>query len=279
MPPPNESSGTCRAWHPEAPSCARRRYAQKAAHPAPGSAAHGQQPGPIAASPAAPTSSSSRSSPSQHAGEPGGGSRRHTQGQHGEGPRSEQERHAGAGAGLAALEQEALEAAGGGFWEYEAEMPCPADIIELGHSTWAFLHSMAAYYPDQPTPAQQQLMRQLIEGVGEFYPCPSCAAHMRHQLQSRPPDVSSPAALSRWGGAGARRRTRGCAPGLLQPTARSLCALREPRPPWTARRRWFCELHNEVNERLGRERFNCDVVFQRWRSGPADGSCGAAGGH
>lgn len=114
-------------------------------------------------------------------------------------------------------------------------MPCPADISELGHSTWTFLHSMAAYYPSEPTPEQQELMRKVIQGVGAFYPCPTCAAHMRAQLRITPPDVSSSAALSRW----------------------------------------FCDLHNEVNGRLGREKFDCSRVMERWKTGPGDGSCDA----
>jgi len=37
--------------------------------------------------------------------------------------------------------------------------------------------------------------------------------------------------------------------------------------------RWLCERHNEVNEMLGKERFDCGKVGERWRDGPADGSC------
>ena len=35
----------------------------------------------------------------------------------------------------------------------------------------------------------------------------------------------------------------------------------------------MCELHNEVNDRLGKPQFDCDKVDERWRTGPADGSC------
>lgn len=37
--------------------------------------------------------------------------------------------------------------------------------------------------------------------------------------------------------------------------------------------RWLCDVHNEVNERLGKETFNCAGVGERWRDGPKDGSC------
>jgi hypothetical protein len=50
-------------------------------------------------------------------------------------------------------------------------MPCPPDILELGRATWTLLHSVAAYYPDQPTEQQQLKMRAFVEALGEFYPC------------------------------------------------------------------------------------------------------------
>ena len=37
--------------------------------------------------------------------------------------------------------------------------------------------------------------------------------------------------------------------------------------------KWVCELHNEVNDRLGKPQFDCSKVLERWRTGPADGSC------
>ena len=39
--------------------------------------------------------------------------------------------------------------------------------------------------------------------------------------------------------------------------------------------RWLCEQHNEVNERLGKRTFECTVekLDERWKDGPSDGSC------
>jgi FAD-linked sulfhydryl oxidase len=49
-------------------------------------------------------------------------------------------------------------------------------------------------------------------------------------------------------------------------------------PPVTHSRRalmqWMCELHNEVNDRMGKQTFDCSKYEERWRTGPADGSCG-----
>jgi FAD-linked sulfhydryl oxidase len=66
-----------------------------------------------------------------------------------------------------------------------------------------------------------------------LYPCPHCASDFGHKMMENPPDVSSRERLSRW----------------------------------------FCERHNEVNERLGKETFDCTKVDERWKDGPPDGSC------
>lgn len=39
--------------------------------------------------------------------------------------------------------------------------------------------------------------------------------------------------------------------------------------------RWLCERHNDVNERLGKKKFDCGIksLDERWKDGPSDGSC------
>lgn len=113
-------------------------------------------------------------------------------------------------------------------------MPCPPDTAELGKATWTFLHSVAAYYPKRPTPRQQDLMRGMMEGLAEFYPCEVCREHLREQVKATPPRVETALDLNVW----------------------------------------LCGLHNEVNEMLGKPPFDCSRVAERWRDGPADGSCG-----
>ena len=56
---------------------------------------------------------------------------------------------------------------------------CPENIHTLGRGTWSFLHTMAAYYPEQPTPAQQTDMREFLRTFSQFYPCNACAGHLR----------------------------------------------------------------------------------------------------
>lgn len=37
--------------------------------------------------------------------------------------------------------------------------------------------------------------------------------------------------------------------------------------------KWFCDVHNEVNVRLGKDKFDCSRVLERWKDGWKDGSC------
>jgi FAD-linked sulfhydryl oxidase len=93
---------------------------------------------------------------------------------------------------------------------------------------------MASYYPDTPDLTAQQAAVNIMQGLSRLYPCSYCAKHLAGELKSKPPQVQSRQALEQW----------------------------------------MCELHNEVNERLGKPVFDCARVRERWRDGPADGSCG-----
>ena len=110
---------------------------------------------------------------------------------------------------------------------------CPPDVEVLGRATWTFLHTTAAYYPDAPSPQQRVNMLSLLRALPVLYPCSHCASHLGECMKSSPPDVSSRTGLS-----------------------------------W-----WICQRHNEVNERLGKELFDCARTDERWNDGPADGSC------
>ncbi|CAG0920313.1 unnamed protein product [Notodromas monacha] len=100
------------------------------------------------------------------------------------------------------------------------ERECPLDKDELGNATWKFLHTMAAYYPDSPTSAQQQNMSNFFKLFSRFYPCDFCAADFRDSLREFPPVTKNQKTLSLW----------------------------------------LCERHNEVNEKLGKPLFDCSKV-------------------
>ncbi|KAG8220801.1 ERV/ALR sulfhydryl oxidase domain-containing protein, partial [Butyriboletus roseoflavus] len=120
---------------------------------------------------------------------------------------------------------------------YTRPANCPPDVEQLGNATWTFLHATAAYYPERPTPFQRANMLNLLYSLPVLYPCSHCATHLGEEMKHHPPDVSGRAGLS-----------------------------------W-----WLCERHNEVNERLGKDKFDCTKTDERWRDGPPDGRLRLAG--
>lgn len=123
----------------------------------------------------------------------------------------------------------------GGEADQSRPAHCPPDVEQLGRATWTFLHTTAAYYPTRPTPLQRANMLNLLHSLPTLYPCGHCGEHLGKEMKTNPPDVSGREGLGRW----------------------------------------LCERHDEVNVRLGKERFGCgeERLRERWRDGPKDGSC------
>ena len=103
----------------------------------------------------------------------------------------------------------------------------PPTKQELGQAGWTLLHTMAANFPDEPSERQTKRIEAFLRGLGDFYPCPVCAAHFRGYMGEHPVASKSRKALSLW----------------------------------------LCGAHNEVNKRNGKEEFYCDadVLDARWK--------------
>mmetsp|Transcript_17701 Transcript_17701/g.43232 ORF Transcript_17701/g.43232 Transcript_17701/m.43232 type:complete len:204 (-) Transcript_17701:244-855(-) len=121
----------------------------------------------------------------------------------------------------------------GSHFDGKKKVACPPNAGELGRGTWTYLHSLAAYYPDEPTEELQQRMISFLDTFAETYPCEYCAYHMREYLKTNPPEVETRRKFSIW----------------------------------------MCEMHNDVNKRQGKPTFDCSKVDERWLDGPPDGSC------
>lgn len=64
---------------------------------------------------------------------------------------------------------------------------CPLGRKELGEKTWSLIHTIAAYYPDNPSEEQQLAATQLINAIALLYPCKHCAEDFRGNVELSPP--------------------------------------------------------------------------------------------
>ncbi|ORY40019.1 hypothetical protein LY90DRAFT_704167, partial [Neocallimastix californiae] len=101
---------------------------------------------------------------------------------------------------------------------------------ELGRSTWRLLHTVTARYPNKPTNEQKQALRSWVYLLTRLYPSGECAVEFSKILEQNPPNVESRDDASQWA----------------------------------------CKVHNIVNEALGKEQFNCNLVGDRWKCGCAN---------
>lgn len=110
---------------------------------------------------------------------------------------------------------------------------CPPDVEQLGRSTWTLLHSIAATYPDKPNTTQQNNLKQFMESFASLYPCFYCAEDFREYMKKDKIKVTNRDEFGKW----------------------------------------LCNAHNNVNVKLGKPTFDCNLWKERWKDGWKDGRC------
>lgn len=101
---------------------------------------------------------------------------------------------------------------------------------ELGRAAWKLFHTTMARFPDEPTQDESDALKSYIYLFARLYPCGECATHFQGILQKYPPQTSSRSAAAAWA----------------------------------------CLAHNEVNERKGKEIFDCSNIGDFYDCGCAD---------
>ena len=109
------------------------------------------------------------------------------------------------------------------------EITCPPTRSSIGLCGWNLLHTIAAHYPDNPTPEWQDMHTRFYRSFAKVYPCKSCAVHFKNLVSSRPPPLENREAISIW----------------------------------------TCKMHNKVNKFLNKEIYPCTLekLDERWRKG------------
>lgn len=101
---------------------------------------------------------------------------------------------------------------------------------QLGNAAWRLFHTILARYPEKPSLREQATLSQYLYSFAQVYPCGDCARHFQQLLTKYPPQVKS----------------------------RKTAAL------------WGCHMHNKVNERLGKDEYDCTTIL-------TDYDCGCGG--
>jgi len=104
-------------------------------------------------------------------------------------------------------------------------MKSPPDITALGNGSWTLLHTMAAYYPQTPSEQQKRDTNTFLHAFANVFPCKFCAADFQQSIKQAPPLLDSQQSFSQW----------------------------------------LCRAHNQVNVKLGKPEFDCQLVDKRWK--------------
>lgn len=151
---------------------------------------------------------------------------------------------------------------------------CPPDVMQLGRSTWTFLHTLSANYPQHPTPQEKRNMASFMRLFGRLYPCWVCAEDFREWMSregyrldaDERPGVEVISRrferrdLMMSGEGSSTIKSNGGSQGWLD--SRDRFGL------------WMCLAHNAVNLKLGKAEFDCRKWEERWRTGCGVGEFG-----
>ncbi len=111
----------------------------------------------------------------------------------------------------------------------DSKKPLKLSREELGRHSWALLHSIAASYPSIPNESEVKSLNNFIHSFSEVYACKICSKHFKEMLVRKPVRAKSREELVYY----------------------------------------LCDLHNEVNRRLGKAVYDCRKAFDIW-----GGDCG-----
>lgn len=64
----------------------------------------------------------------------------------------------------------------------------PPDKRVLGRATWTAFHTLAANYPDEPTPTDKEHALAFVNALTTLYPCKLCRDHFDRYVSVRPPE-------------------------------------------------------------------------------------------
>jgi len=95
---------------------------------------------------------------------------------------------------------------------------------ELGQKGWFLLHLISGNYPEFPDEHDQKNMDIFLKLFAQYYPCKECGAHFYEMLEENPVRASSRKEFMYY----------------------------------------LCDLHNQVNKRLHKPQFDCDIVEETW---------------
>ncbi|PWW75185.1 hypothetical protein C7212DRAFT_281924 [Tuber magnatum] len=101
---------------------------------------------------------------------------------------------------------------------------------ELGRAGWKLFHTTLARFPESPSLDERTALAHYLALFARLYPCGECAGHFQKLLVQYPPQTSGRVAASQWG----------------------------------------CFVHNLVNQRLGKEVFDCMTVGEAYKCGCAE---------